>query len=116
MTGVRGDHYQVPNDPDAQAAGIRDVNNERDVFTNFSWAHSFNSNLLLTASPFYHFNRADYVGAYIGPENPDGPIVPRDKHDSRYAGGQVTFSARHEATTPRQVTMDSIRGIRLCLE
>ena len=91
--GARGDHYQVPNDPDAQAAGIRDVNEERDVFSHFSWAHSFNTNLLLTVSPFYHFNRADYIGNYIGAEGDEGPIVPRDQHDSHYAGGQVILSA-----------------------
>ena len=30
VTSLRGDHYQVPNDPDQQAAGIRDVEDERD--------------------------------------------------------------------------------------
>ena len=93
VSGARGDHYQVPNDPEAQAAGIRDVNEERDVFSHFSWAHTFNSNLLLTVSPFYHFNRADYIGNYIRTEGEEGPIVPRDQRDSHYAGGQVILSA-----------------------
>src|SRR5213080_1983812 len=37
VTSLRGDHYQVPNDPDQQASGIRDIENERDAFANFSW-------------------------------------------------------------------------------
>jgi len=93
VRGIRSDHYQVPNDPDSQAAGIRDVNEERDLFSHLSWAHSFNSNVLLTISPFYHFNRADYIGNYIGAEGEGGPIVPRDQHNSHYAGGQVILSA-----------------------
>jgi len=30
VTSVRGDHFQVPNTPEQQSAGIRDVENERD--------------------------------------------------------------------------------------
>jgi outer membrane receptor for ferrienterochelin and colicin len=93
VTGARGDHYQVPNDSEAQVAGIRDVDRERDVFLNFSWARSLNSSWQLTASPFYHFNRADYLGGYLGSEVEGGPIVPRNQRDSRYAGGQVVLSA-----------------------
>src|ERR1019366_4751836 len=53
VTSLRGDNFQIPNDPDAQAAGIRDVELERDAIATFSWAHTFGPGLLLTASPFY---------------------------------------------------------------
>ena len=41
IASVREDHYQVPNDADAQAAGIRDVDLERDYLAGFHWSHSF---------------------------------------------------------------------------
>jgi outer membrane receptor protein involved in Fe transport len=88
----RGDRYEVPNDADAQQAGIEDVQQERDAFVNASWVHT-SGNSLLTVSPFYHFNRADYLGA-----GGDGRTIPTDKHDSSYVGGQIVFSelaARH---------------------
>jgi outer membrane receptor protein involved in Fe transport len=88
----RGDRYEVPNDADAQEAGVADVQQERDAFANVSWVHT-SGNSLLTISPFYHFNRADYLGAG-GADR----IIPTDKHDSHYGGGQVLFSqltARH---------------------
>src|SRR2546429_5405178 len=73
VTSLRGDHYQVPNDPDQQASGIRDIENERDAFANFSWLHTAGEGVVLTVSPFYHFNRAHYIG---GPE--DSPVIPED--------------------------------------
>src|SRR5581483_8916305 len=60
--GFRGDFYQVPNDPDQQAAGIRDRDREQDAFLITSWTHSFGPGTLLTVSPFFHSNRAAYVG------------------------------------------------------
>jgi outer membrane receptor protein involved in Fe transport len=89
IASVRGDHYQVPNDPDAQVAGIRDVENERDAFVNFSWLHTVGSGLVLTVSPFFHFNRAHYLGDYTG--IPDPTIsVPQDDRGSNYVGGVVS--------------------------
>ena len=88
VASARGDHYQIPNDPDQQAAGIRDVENERDSFANFSWVHTGAHGSLLTLSPYYHYNRAEYLG---GPN--DTPISPRDDRSSHYAGGHVTFAA-----------------------
>jgi outer membrane receptor protein involved in Fe transport len=88
----RGDRYEVPNDAEAQEAGIADIEQERDAFANLSWVHT-TGNSLLTVSPFYHFNRSDYQGA--------GGVdrtIPTDKHDSHYAGGQLVWSqltARH---------------------
>ena len=36
VTSARSDDYQIPNDPDAQAAGVRDVERERDGLASFS--------------------------------------------------------------------------------
>ena len=40
--------------------GLRDGDHESDVLLNFSWVHTFNSKLMLTVSPFYHYNSANY--------------------------------------------------------
>ena len=40
--------------------GLRDGEHETDGYVAFSWVHTFNPNLLLTVSPFYHYNNADY--------------------------------------------------------
>ena len=94
VTSLRGDHYQVPNTLADQAAGIRDLENERDAFVDFSWVHTTHSGGLLTISPFYHFNRAHYSGGA------GHPIIPDDNRASHYAGGVITYaiqSARHNA-------------------
>ncbi|HYJ90958.1 MAG TPA: carboxypeptidase regulatory-like domain-containing protein, partial [Pyrinomonadaceae bacterium] len=41
VTAVRRDFFQVPNDRDAQEAGIRYAELERDGFANLSWVHTF---------------------------------------------------------------------------
>ncbi|HZU22864.1 MAG TPA: TonB-dependent receptor, partial [Terriglobales bacterium] len=82
---ARADHYQVPNSPDDQAAGIRDLDNERDAFAIATWVHTASANLLFTVSPFYHFNRADYVGG-AG----DFPLTPQDRRRSDYIGVHAT--------------------------
>jgi outer membrane receptor protein involved in Fe transport len=87
VAALRRDFYQVPNDPDAQAAGTRDVEREADAFINFSWVHTFNTRFLLTVSPFYHFNRAEFIG---GPN--DTPVSATDKRSSQYAGAQTVLS------------------------
>jgi len=87
VASVRSDHYQIPNTPEQQAAGTRDVDTERDVFFNFSWVHTFDKRILLTISPFYHFNRANYLG---GPD--DQPFVLNDDRASHYVGGQAVLS------------------------
>jgi outer membrane receptor protein involved in Fe transport len=87
VTSLRRDFYQIPNKPGDQAAGIRDVEKESDAFVNFSWVHTFNPGLLLTISPFYHHNSANYEGG------PDDPISATNQRASNYGGAQVTFSA-----------------------
>jgi outer membrane receptor protein involved in Fe transport len=96
VTSLRRDDYQVPNDPDAEAAGIRDVERERDVVGNLSWVHTFQPGLLLTFSPFYHYNLANYDG---GPN--DFPLSTTQHRTSQYAGVQVALNevtARHNAS------------------
>jgi hypothetical protein len=88
VTAVRRDFFQVPNDQDAQDTGTRDVERERDAFINFSWMRTINSKLLLTASPFYHYNRAAFIG---GPN--DTPVLARDERSSQYGGAQIVLSA-----------------------
>lgn len=95
IASLRRDDYQIPNDPDAEAAGVRDVERERDAVLSFSWAHAFRPGVLLTASPFYHFNRANYDG-----DPNDAPVSTTQHRASRYAGAQIVLSAvsgRHNA-------------------
>lgn len=95
VTALRRDFYQVPNDQNAQADGVRDVERERDAFINFSWVQTLNRKLLLTVSPFYHYNRA----AFIGGAN-DSPVSAQDERSSQYGGAQIVLSAltkQHDA-------------------
>jgi outer membrane receptor for ferrienterochelin and colicin len=88
VTSLRRDDYQVPNDLDAQKGGIRDLERERDALGSVSWAHTFRPGMLLTVSPFYHYNRANYDGS---PN--DTPISGTQHRGSQYAGAQVIFNA-----------------------
>jgi hypothetical protein len=105
VTSLRRDYYQIPYDPDPNdienqqiapdtfvgqypTFGLRDGQHEGDAFVNFSWVHTFNSKTLLTISPFYHYNAANFDGS---PN--DVPIASTDHRTSTYAGGQVAFSA-----------------------
>jgi outer membrane receptor for ferrienterochelin and colicin len=95
VTSLRRDDYQIPNDRDANAAGVRDVERERDVLADFTWVHTFAPSLLLTASPFVHFNRANYDG-----DPHDAPVSTVQHLDSTYAGAQIAINsvtARHNA-------------------
>lgn len=95
ITSLRRDDYQIPDDAAAVDAGIRDVERERDVLANFSWAHTFSPKLLFTLSPFVHFNRANYDG-----DPNDTPVSTTQHLDSTYAGAQIELNAvtdRHNA-------------------
>jgi outer membrane receptor protein involved in Fe transport len=89
VTSLRGDHYQIPNTPANQAAGFRDVEDERDDFVNFSWLHTVNAGTVITVSPFYHFNRANYIGEYDGIPDPN-VVIPNADRGSNYIGGVVS--------------------------
>jgi hypothetical protein len=105
VTSLRKDYYQIPYDPfpnDIENAaipandfaaqypsiGLRDGNHESDALVNSSWVHTFNSKVLLTASPFYHRNVANYDSS-----SADIPLATTDRHTSSYAGGQINLSA-----------------------
>lgn len=88
VSTLRRDDYQIPNGPVAEDAGTRDLERERDAVTSFSWAHTFSQGMLLTVSPFYHYNQAHYDG---GPS--DVPVSATQHRGSQYAGAQVVFSA-----------------------
>ena len=88
ITSLRRDDYQIPNGPDTAAAGLRDTERERDAVATFSWVHAFQPGVLLTISPFYHFNQANYDG---GPN--DTPVSATQHRSSEYAGAQVALSA-----------------------
>jgi outer membrane receptor for ferrienterochelin and colicin len=88
VTSLRRDDYQIPNDQPAVDAGIRDVERERDVLADFTWVHTFSPTLLLTVSPFVHFNRANFDG-----DPNDTPISTAQHLDSTYAGAQISLEA-----------------------
>jgi hypothetical protein len=105
VTSMRKDYYQIPYDPfpndlengsipgnnfrpQYPSIGLRDGNHESDALVNFSWVHTFNSKVLLTASPFYHRNVANYDSSPA-----DVKLATTDHHTSTYAGGQISFSA-----------------------
>jgi outer membrane receptor for ferrienterochelin and colicin len=100
VTSLRKDYYQIPYDPfpndiennlgngQYPSIGLCDGDHESDAIVNFSWVHTFNSKLLLTVSPFYHYNRANYDGSPS-----DTPVSTIQDRGSTYGGGQASFSA-----------------------
>lgn len=105
VSSARKDFYQVPYDPNPNdiengsipqneftpqypSIGLRDSDHESDAVLNLSWVHTFNSKLLLTVSPFYHYNAADYTSSPT-----DTPVAANQDRSSSYAGGQASFSA-----------------------
>jgi hypothetical protein len=102
VTSLREDYYQIPIDPDPNSIGnqqleaagespsygLRDGEHETDGYVAFSWIHTFNANLLLTVSPFYHYNSADYQG---GPN--DYPVISTMDQTANYGGLQAAVNA-----------------------
>ncbi len=87
---LRRDFYQVlfdPNDPSTQGQFLRDANRENDSFVTFSWVRTFSPGLMLTVSPFYHYNRANYQSSVQ-----DSPSSAIEHRGSKYEGGQATLS------------------------
>ena len=93
---LRQDYYQIPIDPDPNSIGnqnypsygLRDAEREPDGYVTFSWVHTFNSDMLLTISPFYHYNGANYKSS---PN--DYPVSSTVTENANYAGAQVAFNA-----------------------
>jgi hypothetical protein len=104
MTSVRRDYFQIPYDPYANdiennpgsgqyspSIGLRDGQHETDAGEIFTWVHTFNSHLMTTVSPFYHYNSGNYAS------NPnDNPIATTEDRSSTYAGGQASFAANYK--------------------
>jgi len=87
---LRRDFYQVPfdtNDPGTQGQFLRDANRENDSFVTFSWVRTFSPGLMLTVSPFYHYNSANYQSSLQ-----DFPSSANENRSSKYEGGQATLS------------------------
>src|SRR5437879_5516398 len=87
---LRRDFYQMPVDPADIANGVIQVDRqqESDGYVNFSWVRTFTHNGLLTVSPFYHFNGANYDSASF-----DFPNAITDHRGSAYVGAHTTLGA-----------------------
>ena len=96
VSSLRRDYYQIPYDPNPNSPGnqvypsfgLRDGQHETDGYVAFSWIHTFNPNLLLTVSPFYHYNDATY-----GSPDTDTPVISNAVQIANYAGQQTTLDA-----------------------
>src|ERR1700733_1433224 len=92
---LRQDYYQIPLDPDPNSIGnqnypsygLRDAEREPDGYATFSWVHTFSPNTLLTISPFYHHNGADYHGGAN-----DFPVISTVTQTADYGGMQAAFN------------------------
>jgi hypothetical protein len=93
---LRQDYYQIPIDPDPDSSGnqvypsygLHDSEREPDGYVAFSWIHTFNPNLAMTVSPFYHFNEASYNAS---PN--DVPVITNVNQTANYAGLQASVDA-----------------------
>ena len=104
VTSLRRDYFQIPydpfpndieNNPASQqytpSIGLRDGQHEADAGVLFTWLHTFNSHLLTTVSPFYHYNSGNYSS------NPnDIPIATTEDRSSTYIGGQASLQANYK--------------------
>ena len=96
VASLRQDYYQIPIDPNPNSSGnqvypsygLHDSEREPDGYVTFSWVHTFNPNLLLTVSPFYHYNQASYNGS---PN--DFPVITNVNQTANYAGAQASLNA-----------------------
>jgi hypothetical protein len=108
MTSLRRDYFQVPYDPNPNdiengsiaangyspqypSIGLRDGEHETDAGVMFTWVHTFNSHLLTTVSPFYHYNRGDYGSSPF-----DTPVATTEDRGSTYVGGQASLAANYK--------------------
>ncbi|HEY4381242.1 MAG TPA: TonB-dependent receptor [Acidobacteriaceae bacterium] len=92
---LRHDFFQIPYDPDPSSienqqfdsSGLRDTQSETDGVAAFSWLHTFNASTVLQASPFFHWNRADYNSAPS-----DMPVATTADRTSNYGGGHISLT------------------------
>lgn len=96
VASLRQDFYQIPIDPDPNSPGnqvypshgLRDSEREPDGYAAFSWVHTFNPRLVMTVSPFYHYNQA----AYNASPN-DVPVATNVDQTAHYLGAQASLAA-----------------------
>lgn len=96
IASLRGDHYQIPNTPEDQAAGIRDLDLERDYLVGFQWAHTTPGGLLFSLSPYFHFDSAHFVGG-----QGDTPFVLDDNSRSSYVGARALLQMQKKKNNAR---------------
>ena len=92
---LRQDYYQIPYDPDPtdfentqfDTHALRDHELETDGYALFSWVHTFNPNVVLTVSPFYHYNSSGYHSLPT-----DVPVATTTIFSTNYGGGQAVLS------------------------
>ncbi|SPF40944.1 TonB-dependent receptor [Candidatus Sulfotelmatobacter kueseliae] len=95
---LRRDYYQIPIDPNPNSIGnsvypsygLHDAETEPDGYLTFSWVHTLNADTLVTVSPFYHHNGADYHG---GPD--DYPVISTVTQTANYGGMQASVSTNY---------------------
>ena len=95
VASLRRDYYQIPIDPNPNSDGnqvyssygLQDSEAEPDGYITASWVHTFDPKLLLTVSPFYHYNAADYNG---GPN--DVPVISTVHQTANYGGAQANLN------------------------
>jgi outer membrane receptor protein involved in Fe transport len=81
---LRQDFYQIPITPGQLQ---NDSNKERDGFVLFTWVRTFSPGLVLTVSPFYHYNNVSYASSPF-----DQPSSATETLSSNYEGGQANLS------------------------
>jgi hypothetical protein len=97
ITQLRNDYFQIPYDPNPNSfenqqynsSGLRDGQHETDGVVAFSYLHTFNPSTVLQASPFYHYNKADYQ-----PNPNDLPVATTADRASNYAGAQASITTQ----------------------
>jgi hypothetical protein len=95
VASLRQDYYQIPIDPNPNSSGnqvypsygLRDSEREPDGYLTFSWVHTFNPNVLMTVSPFYHYNQASYNAS---PN--DTPVASTARQTANYGGAQASLN------------------------
>jgi hypothetical protein len=118
VVSSRRDYYQIPNSrgdineiPDSPGVIFltpsttfqTDGEGESDTFLNFTWVRTLSPNALLTVSPLFHYNSANYRS------NPnDFPTSTTDDRASDYVGGQATLSG----TVARNMVSGGFYGFR----
>jgi hypothetical protein len=97
LTQVRHDFFQIPYDPDPNSfenqqydsSGLRDIQRETDAIMAITWLRTLDPSTVLQASPFFHYNQADYNS----PPN-DAPVATTADRTSNYLGGQLSLTVQ----------------------